>query len=163
MESMSLVGGLTILCVILATMLYRATDARTRAEVELVTQNKAKAVLQARLDALEVFNRRAASRADECEVEVKRTREKYEAREADFLRQIQSLCERIATLRQGKLTEGGEATFTPMVPDKPYSDDLVTFLSRLDTEEARNLVEEKIEELRGNGIEDEQIYKIISE
>lgn len=89
--------------------------------------------------------------------------ERAEQRHDDLLRQVQSMAERIASLRLSGLPEGGGDTFVPATRERAYSDDLTRFLAALESEESRRVVEEQIESLRAQRMDDEQIYEIVRE
>lgn len=154
---------LGVACAILGSLLYVACRAYFESEDELVAERERRIVADERFSAQLEFNRQSADYIERLDRESERLAATHREHEADFLRQIQSLCERIATLRQSGLNAGGEAQFIPMKHDKPYSDDLTRFLGGLETDEAKNLCIEFIEELRAAGIDDEQIYTKLRE
>lgn len=113
------------------------------------------------------FYLRQAQSAEESLTRVRREHradtERYEQRVDDLLRQVQSMAERIASLRLSGLPEGGGDAFVPTARERGYSDDLTRFLAALESEESRRVVEEQIEQLRSQSMDDEQIYEIVRE
>ena len=100
--------------------------------------------------------------------EVRRTsRARYEQREAGLLAQIQTLSNRMASLRLQPVGEGDEQLVvidegdTPLFADEsiPYSADLHDFVKAMESEDARQMVEDFVEERRANHEDDAQILQ----
>jgi hypothetical protein len=98
--------------------------------------------------------------------EVRRlSRAQYEAREAKLLAQIQTLSDRLSQLRLRVVNEEGvhfaveSGGDDPFFADEtiPYSADLHDFVKQIESEDARQLVEDYIEERRANHEDDAQI------
>lgn len=90
--------------------------------------------------------------------------ERHDEIESGLREQITSLAQQLATIRvenPGATPDQERFEKTPE-PPKPYSQQLYDFLIRIEYEEARNLVEEEIERYRAQGMDDEQIYNIVS-
>lgn len=89
---------------------------------------------------------------------------RHEGMVESLLAQVQDMAAQLSTLRVEKGAEPTQAGFTPPAPPpKPYSTELQEFLAGLLTDQARTLVEEQIESMRQKGIDDEQIYRHISD
>lgn len=78
-----------------------------------------------------------------------------------LLQQNQNFAQSLATLRVNRGALPDETSFDPPKEEKPYSEGLMSFLSRLEHSESRRLVEEEIEFHRASGKSDEQILDII--
>lgn len=77
-----------------------------------------------------------------------------EKRVADLLLQVQTMAERIATLRPS-MPEGGNDRFYPSAePVKPYSLELQRWLDKIEFDEARAALIDKVEEYRARGQDD---------
>lgn len=104
--------------------------------------------------------------------EIEQVRQRIEDVEARYESRIESLLQQVQDYAE-KLTSMTERGFTPTkeqrVPDedpeksRPYSQQLMGLLDRIESPQARQLVEEDVERMRANGIADEQIYEEILE
>lgn len=86
------------------------------------------------------------------------------AREDELMRQVQTMAERIATMRvQDRMVDSPTApVFVPgSPPEEPYSEEIAAFLSGIESEEGRTLVVEQIEEMRAAACDDEEILSAI--
>lgn len=86
------------------------------------------------------------------------------AREDELMRQVQTMAERIATMRvQDRMVDSPTApVFVPGSPrEEPYSEEIAAFLSGIESEEGRTLVVEQIEEMRAAACDDEEILSAI--
>jgi cell division protein FtsB len=90
--------------------------------------------------------------------------ERHDEIEAELRAQVTSLAQQLATIRvENPGATSDQERFEQMPkPPEPYSQQLYDFLIRIEYEEARNLVEEEIERYRSQGMDDEQIYNIVS-
>lgn len=99
---------------------------------------------------------------------IQRMTQDYAQRERQLLAQIQNLMDRISRLKltpgddgEPKVSEDGD---TPFLVDNhvPYSAALTTFLSGIETDEARTASEELVESYRAEGMDDDQILRRIA-
>jgi hypothetical protein len=99
------------------------------------------------------------------EEELRRREHKYDQQSDSLLRQVQTMAERIAKLKieSPADTPVVDAEPTPFIPEDtapvPYSQALFDFVSGLETDDARVMVEDYVERMRSNGTDDIQILE----
>jgi hypothetical protein len=103
-------------------------------------------------------------RIDDLQEELEEVRAASQAREEALLDQVRDYAERLASLREaGFEPDRTRRTVEEKEMDKPLSADLRQFLDRIESPTARQLAEEDIQRMRGQGIDDEQIYQELVE
>lgn len=114
--------------------------------------------LQFRVDQLQEDLRIARNDRRHQEVE-------YEERVDSLLTQVQDYAEKLTSMTERGFTPTKEQRVPDEDPEKsrPYSQQLMGLLDRIESPQARQLVEEDVERMRANGIADEQIYEEILE
>jgi len=95
--------------------------------------------------------------------DLRAARHDYNEREDRLLRQVQTMAERIAKLTLNKDNPAVASEPTPFIPEDstpvPYSQALFDFVSGLETDDARVLVEEYVERRRSLGVDDISILE----
>lgn len=85
------------------------------------------------------------------------------AREEKLVAQVQDLSQRLASIRvEHPGADSDDKVYDIPEPPKPYSEDLQRFLSGIESEDARLLVEEQVESLRQRSLTDEYILDRVS-
>lgn len=86
-----------------------------------------------------------------------------EARQESLVQQVQQLAQRLATVRmQGAEPEERDFVAEPPTPE-PFSQEIRDFLAGIESEQLREIVEERAYELRADGWIDEAIYEDLKE
>lgn len=133
-------------------------------------------VASAQMDALEEVNDNLRDIVDELRQERRRDAKLYEDRAMHYeeiimqkhdridelTKQNQNLAERVASLRQEGLTEGGEDFHIEDASEEPWSPDLQRFYEGL-SPDGQAWAEQFIETRRDAGLEDEQILQELDE
>lgn len=148
-------GILTVMCLVVVGLVLALLAGTDRGSVELVESTLKELKGNLTSARAQLFDERNHARKERAE---------YESRIASLTWHIQQMAEKMASLRLAGLTAGGDATYLgPPVEPKPYSEQLSLFLAKIEGNEAAQLVERSIEELRATGMDDEQVYSIIRE
>lgn len=100
-------------------------------------------------------------RVDRLQRFFRQDRARLDTRIQELIRQAQSMAERIVDLRVERGLEGGDPKETFFADSEeyspPYSESLLNLLNAIESDEARLIVEEQIEQLRETGMFDDQI------